>query len=198
MTFRFTFRFDPEGMTVPYASITDDIRRNRGFVDLRGHPDRAKEIAERKESPALRNLLVRVANVGSAIFTVGCDLGTHQVRTNVPMRRREVAGGYIQFASVHYDRAEPESYASFANAIGKSVKARAGRDHWKIECIGKWVNFEFEGEPKGIRPSLWIWVFAAASDRIAAAQSRERLIAAIDAATALPATIESFASAGSA
>jgi hypothetical protein len=60
-----------------------------------------------------------------------------------------------------------------------------------------WVNFEFEDEPKGIRPSLSIWFFAAASDQFAAMQSRERLIEAIDAATALPATLESFASAGS-
>jgi hypothetical protein len=93
MTFRFTFRVDPEGMTVPYAPITDDIRRNLGFVDLRGHPDRAKEIAEGKESPALRNLLVRVASVGSGIFTLGCDLGTHQEPTNVPMRPAKLQAG---------------------------------------------------------------------------------------------------------
>jgi hypothetical protein len=194
MTFRFSFRVDSEGMTVPYATITDDIRRNRGFVDLRGRPDRAKEIAEGSDSRALRNLLVRVANIESVIFTIGCDLGAHQEPTNVPMRRRQVAGGYIQFASVHYDHAEPESYASFANAIGKNVKARAGEDNWNIKCIGKWVSFEFEGEPKGIRPSLWVWFFAAASDPFAAMQSRERLIEAIDAATALPATLEVFPS----
>lgn|SRR5215831_3111403 len=194
MIFRFSFRVDPEGMTVPYAPITDHIRRNRGFVDLRGRPDRAKDIAEGNNSPALRNLLVRVANVGSVIFTIGCDLGAHREPTNVPVRRREVAGGYIQFASVHYDRAEPESYASFANAIGENVKASVGADNWKIKCVGKWVNFEFEGEPKGIRPSLWIWFFAAASDPLAAVQSRERLIEAIDEATALLATLEVFPS----
>jgi hypothetical protein len=114
------------------------------------------------------------------------------------VRRREVAGGYIQFASVHYDRVEPESYSSFANAIGKNVKARVEKDHWKVECIGKWVDFKFEGEPSGIRPSLWIWFFAAAGDQFAAMQSRERLIEAIDAATALPTTLESFPSVGSA
>ena len=186
MTFRFTLRVNSEGMTVPYASITDHIRRNRGFVDLRRHPDRATEIAEGKDSPALRNLLVRLANVGSAIFTLGCDLGTHQEATNVPLGRREVAGGYIHFASVHYDRAEPEAYTSFANAIGKSVKARAAKDHWDIECIGTWVNFVFDGKPKGIRPSLQVWFFAAARDGFAAMQSRERLIEAIDTALHYP------------
>ena len=196
MTFRFSFRVDPEGMTVPYAPIKDDTRRNRGFVDLRGHPNRAKEIAEGKDSPALRNLLVRVANVESAIFTTGCDLGAHREPTNVPTRRREVAGGYIQFASIHYDRAEPQSYSAFANAIGKNVEACAGHDHWKLDCIGKWIDFQFDGEPQGIRPSLWIWFYAAASEQLDAMQSRERLIEAIDFATALPATLESFRSAG--
>jgi hypothetical protein len=192
MTFRFSFHVDPEGMTVPYAPITDDIRRNRGFVDLRGRPDRAREIAEGNDSPALRNLLVRAATAGSAIFTLGCDLGAHQEPTNIPVRRREVAGGYVQFASVNYDRAEPESYSSFANAVGKNVKARVGEDNWTIKCIGKWVSFEFDGEPKGTRPSLWILFFAAERNPFAALQSRERLIEAIDAATALPATLEVF------
>jgi hypothetical protein len=92
MTFKFTFRVDPVGMTVPYAAIADDIRNNSGFEDLRGGPDKASAIAEGNASPALRRLLVRIANVGSTIFTLGCELGSHQEPTHVPMRRREVAG----------------------------------------------------------------------------------------------------------
>jgi hypothetical protein len=133
MAFKFSCHVDPEGMTVPYLPRTDEIRRNRGFVDLRGRPDKANEIAEGGDSLALRNLLVRVAKAGSPIFTIGCDLGAHQEPTNVPARRREVAGGYIQSASIHYDRAEPESYSACANAIGKNVKAR--RD----TIIGSWT-----------------------------------------------------------
>jgi hypothetical protein len=72
------------------------------------------------------------------------------------------------------------------------VKARVGEDNWEISCIGRWVSFQFEGEPKGIRPSLWIWFFAAAGHPFHALQSRERLIEAIDVATALPATLEVF------
>jgi hypothetical protein len=195
MPFRFTFRVDAKAITVPYAPITDDIRRNRGFVDLRGRPDKAKEVAEGNDSPALRQLLIRVANNGSAIFTLGCDLGTHQEPTHVPLRRREVAGGYIQFASVHYDRANPESYAAFANAIVANMKIRAGKDHWEINFVGQMVNFQFDGEPSGIHPTLMIWFFAAARDPFIARQSRERLIEAIGEATALSATLESFASA---
>jgi len=198
MTFKFSFHVDPEGMTVPYPARTDEIRRNRGFVDLRGRPDEANEIAEGVDSLALRNLLVRIAKAGSPIFTIGCDLGSHKEPTNVPARRREVAGGYIQFASIHYDQAAPESYSALANAIGKNVKARAGHDNWKLDCIGKWIDFKFEGEPQGIRPSLWVWFYAAASRAFDAIESRERLIEAIDAATTLPATLDSFRSVGGA
>jgi hypothetical protein len=28
-----------EGMTVPYPPLFDDVRKNHGFVDLRGRPD---------------------------------------------------------------------------------------------------------------------------------------------------------------
>jgi hypothetical protein len=197
MTFNFSFRVDPEGMTVPYPPRNDEIRRNRGFVDLRGRPDKANEIVEGTYSPALRNLLVRIAKAGSPVFTIGCDLGEHQEPTSIPARRREVAGGYIQIASIRYHRAEPESYSSFANAIRMNVNTQVGRDHWKIQCIGKWVDFKFDGEPQGLRPSLWIGFFAAASDQFGALQSRERLIEAVDLATALPDTLASFASVAS-
>lgn len=137
MTFKFSFHVDPEGMTVHYAPITDEIRCNRGFVDLRKEPEKAREIAEGAGSPALRNLLVRIARKDSPIFSIGCDLGAHQESTNVPARCREVAGGYVQFASIRYDSAEPQLYSAFANVIGKNVKARVGQDHWTLRCIGK-------------------------------------------------------------
>jgi hypothetical protein len=95
MPFRFFFRVDPNAITVPYAPIADDIRQNRGFVvDLREHPEKARDIAEGNQSSALRHLLVRVAAAGSPIFTLGCDMGAHVESTRVPLRRREVAGGY--------------------------------------------------------------------------------------------------------
>jgi hypothetical protein len=70
MPFRFTFRVDTEATTVPYGPIADDVRLNRGFTDLRGRPDQAKEIAEGKASPASHNLLTRVADIDSPIFTL--------------------------------------------------------------------------------------------------------------------------------
>jgi hypothetical protein len=196
MTFKFTFRVDPVGMTVPYAAIADDIRNNSGFEDLRGRPDKASAIADGNASPALRRLHVRIANVGSTIFTLGCELGSHQEPTHVPMRRREEAGGYVQFASIHYNRARTESYAAFANAIVAHVKECAKKDHWELNLVGQMVNFQFSNELTGLNPSLLVWFFAGARDQIAAWESRERLIEAIDAAVALPATLEVLATAG--
>ena len=104
MTFKYTFRVEDEGTTVPYPAVKDEIRDNRGFVDLRGRPDRADEIAESMASPALRNLLRELASTHSPIFTLGCDLGFHLEPTSVPASRRAVAGGYVQIAGIYYDR----------------------------------------------------------------------------------------------
>jgi hypothetical protein len=192
MPLKFSFKVDTEGMTVPYPPLTDEIRCNRGFLDLRGKPHGVSEITEAHESPALRNLLARLAQKESLIFTLGCDLGAHQERTNVAAYRREIAGGYLQFAGIRYDSIEPQSYAAFANAIGKEVESRADSDHWKLNCVGRWVDFKFPGEPQGLQPSLWVWFFAASRTPLDAIESRERLIEAINAGAALPATLDLF------
>jgi hypothetical protein len=193
MPFRFTFRVDnDEAMTVPYASISDDVRNNRGFTDLRGHPERVKEIAEGMSSAALSRLLMKVAKVTSPIFTLGCDLGIHTEPTHVPRQRREAAGGYLQIASVQYQRAKTEAYAAFANSMVDNLRARCGNENWKIDFAGKWVNFKFAGEPNGVYPSLWIWFFAAANNPTAAIQSRERLIDVIGEILVLPDAIKPF------
>ncbi|MBX9841812.1 MAG: hypothetical protein K2Z80_08395 [Xanthobacteraceae bacterium] len=166
-------------MTVPYDAITDDIRHNRGFTDLRGQPSRAQEIAEGTNSVALRELLVRLAQIESPIFTIGCDLGRHTDPTHVPRRRREVAGGYVQIASIRYHQTKTEAYAAFARSMVDALRVRCGERSWKIDILGKWVNFKFDGEQAGVQPSLWIWFFAAAGDPLAAIESRERLITAL-------------------
>jgi hypothetical protein len=53
-------------------------RRNHGFVDLRGRPDLAIEIPEGSQSPALKGILVELSEPDSPLFTLGCDLGTHE------------------------------------------------------------------------------------------------------------------------
>jgi hypothetical protein len=145
----------------------------------------------------LRNLLVRVAQVGSPIFTLGYDLGSHTEPTHVPRRRREVAGGYVQIAGARYHRTRTEAYAALANSIVAVARARSSEDHWSIDFVGKGVSFQFEGEPKGIQPSLWIWFFAAVPDPFAATQSRERLIEAIGDTLVLPSALKPFIEAAS-
>jgi hypothetical protein len=190
--FKYTFRVEDEGTTVPYPAVKDDVRHNRGFIDLRGRPDHANEIAEGATSAALRNLLIKVASPASPIFTLGCDLGSHVEPTNVPIRRRAVAGGYVQVAGIYYHLTPTEAYAALANALVAEVQSRSGEDNWTMDFVGKGVNFQFEGEPAGIRPSLWIWFFAAARDEFSAMQSRERLISAICGTLVMPKAVEVF------
>lgn len=193
MPFRFTFSVhSDEATTVPYGPIRDSIRHNRGFVDLRRQPERAKEIAEGKISPALRNLLIRLAEADSLIFTLGCNLGSHTESTHVPRRRREVAGGYVQIASISYQQTKTDAYAAFANFMVDELRARCGQDIWKTDIVGKWVNFKFQGEQSGVHPSLWIWFFAAAEDPFSAIESRERLIASVCETFVMPRALELF------
>jgi hypothetical protein len=91
------YKTSKEGITVPYGPIFDDIRRNYGFTDLRGRPDLAEQIFEGSSSPALRDLLVRIAGERS-YFSLGCDLGRH-CEDEQPQIQRKFSGGYIQVAS---------------------------------------------------------------------------------------------------
>lgn len=192
MPFKYTFRVEHEATTVPYAAVTDDIRYNRGFLDLRGRPDRAKEVAEGNASAALRNLLIQVASPDSPIFTLGCDLGSHMEPTNVPVCRRAVAGGYVQVAGIHYHRTSTEAYAALANSLVAAVRPRSGTDYWEINFVGKGVSFQFEGEPTGIQPSLWIWFFGGARNEFSAMESRERLIGALSDTLVMPNAVAPF------
>jgi hypothetical protein len=103
-----------------------------------------------------------------------------------------VAGGYVQIASAQYHRTQTEAYAAFANSMVEVLRARSGKDDWRTDIAGKWVNFQFDAEPKGVQPSLWICFFAAARDASTALQSRERLIEAIGEAFVLPSALEPF------
>jgi hypothetical protein len=192
MSFKFTFRVENEANTVPYPPVKDDIRDNRGFVDLRGRPDVAREIAEGHTSPALRDLLIRVADPRSPIFTVGCDLGIHTDPTSVPLRRREVAGGYIQLVGTHYRLTPTDAYAALANAVVDAIRNLKSDDYWKIDFVGRGVRFKFEDAPEGIWPCLWIWFFGAAREVSAAIESRERLITAVSNTLVAPDAIRPF------
>jgi len=166
-----------EGITVPYGPIFDDIRSNFGFTDLRGRPDRAEEVFEGSSSSALRELLVRMARERS-YFSLGCDLGRH-CEDEQPQMRRRVSGGYIQVASMNYAEASTGQYDAFCDAFGEELSLYVGKQRWRIELQGTYVQFNIPRELPVKAPSMWIWFFASSRTHGRSDQSREKLLAAI-------------------
>ena len=142
MGLRVAFQQEIEAIPVPYPPVDDYIRNNRGFMDLRGRPADAARIPETAASPALLRLLVRLAELNAPLFSLGCDLGSHE-ETNVARKRRHVAGGYIQVAAAKYDQVTPDAYHAFANII-KSKLNRPSEVHiWEVVFILQGVEFRF-------------------------------------------------------
>jgi hypothetical protein len=168
------------GNTVPYGPIFDDIRKNYGFSDLRGRPDLAEKIFEGASSRALRDLLVRIARERS-YFSLGCDLGRH-VEDEQPPIRRNISGGYIQISSMTYAQASTDQYDTFCKVFGKELKRYTGKQRWKIDLQGQYVQFNMPGEPSAMAPSIWMWFFAAAKTHETSDHFREELLVAIEGA----------------
>src|SRR5262249_40019098 len=143
-----------EGSTVPYGPIFDHIRRNSGFMDLRGRPDRAEKIAEGASSPKLRELLIRLAKERS-YFSLGCDLGSH-IEEEKPPKWRKVSGGYIQVASMKYAEASTAHYDQFCEAFGGELKLYADKRRWAVNLEGTFVQFNLPNEMPVKAPSIWI------------------------------------------
>jgi hypothetical protein len=163
---------DEEGMTVPYPSLFDGIRKNHGFVDLRGRPELALRIAEGLEGSALRKLLVELAQPHSKIFSVGCDLGTKFLTDEaLPY----TAGGYVQVMEVAYADRSPEDYARFAQAVAETLKTASQGHEWRVHFVLTPVAFKVDGS-SDMTGSLWIWFHAFADSEEQALSSRETLI----------------------
>jgi hypothetical protein len=169
-----------EGITVPYPPLFDGIRKNRGFVDTRGRPDLASEIAEGLESNALRNCLVKISDENS-YFPLGCDLG-HNPDPNGPVAQRYVAGGYLQLAAVKYADFTTDDFDKFGLALAGALEPLSKKQFWVLELVGTYVSFRLPGEPAIQAPSLWIWFYAKARDRRRALSAREGMISAISTA----------------
>ncbi len=168
------FEIEKEGMTVPYPQLFNDIGRNHRFVDLRGRPDLAIEIPEGSQSPALKAILVELSEPDSPLFTLGCDLGTHEE----PWREesaRHIAGGYVQLMCASYSDRSPEDYTTFGYAIAQVLGEKAQDYNWFVRFVLKLVVLSLE-DFSGAAPSLWIWFYAIAETPEAALASRESLI----------------------
>ena len=168
------FEIEKEGTTVPYPPLFNDIRRNHGFVDLRGRPDLAIEIPEGSQSSALKAILVELSELDSPLFTLGCDLGTHEE----PWREesaRYVAGGYVQLMCASYSDQSFEDYTTFGYAIAQVLGEKAQDCNWFVRFVLKLVVLSLD-DFSGAAPSLWIWFYAIAETPEAALASRESLI----------------------
>lgn len=128
------FEIDPEGMTVPYPPLFDHIRRNNGFEDVRGKPERAAAIVEASGSNALRALLVALAAPDSSLFTLGCDLGTSRA-LDAEEAALHLAGGYVQVISARYSDRHPDEYHKFAIAIADAMKTKLKRHAWRLRFV---------------------------------------------------------------
>lgn len=167
------------GNTVPYPPLFDNIRRNYGFVDTRGNPDRITEIPEAQESPGLAAVLHSLAKPGAALVSLGCDLGQHsELKSRLQARR--VAGGYVQVASAQ--PMTPESELKFLRALGTAIESSlteaAGPDNWivDLQLAPVILRFDIEIECR----SIWIWFYAKASKPDRAIAARERLLIALE------------------
>lgn len=166
-----------DGNTVPYPPLFDGTRRNHGFFDTRGYPERVAQIPESRESVALKSLLTRLAQPGACLVSLGCDLGQHD-EPKSRLEARRVAGGYVQIVAGQDQGQNLDFLRSVAKAIEQGLKVTVGTDRWEVELQLSPVLLKIAGETH--TQSIWVWFFAKASTDERAAVSRERLIQAIE------------------
>ncbi len=159
-------------MTVPYAPLFDDVRSNHGFVDLRGRPKLVSRIPESSQSPALNELLVMLAQPGSSLWTLGCDLGDGKTE---PEPTPHIAGGYVQVLATDYSPHSLDAYFTVGQFIAQGIEDRCGDHNWELQFVHTWVNLGIDG-PHKMTSSVFIWFHARAGTAEGAARSREALI----------------------
>ena len=146
-------------------------------MDLRGRPDLASEIPEGSQSPSLKDLLVELSGRNSPIFTLVCDLGTHEKPWS-ERNARHVAGGYVQLICASYSDRAPEDYTTFGYAIAQLLEENAEDHNWLVRFVLKLVVLNLD-DFSDLTASLWIWFYATAHTPEAAFASREVLIASL-------------------
>ena len=146
-----------EGMTVPYPPLFDNIRSNEGFVDVRGRPDLAASIPECAQSPALKELLVLLAQPKSKIFSVGCGVGSEFVTDDG--EEYHTAGGYVQVMSESYARQSLEEYSRFGEDLAYLIEPHSWDHDWRLNLVLTPVQCNLD-EFNSMTGSLWIWFHA--------------------------------------
>ena len=166
----YTIEMDEDGVTVPYDPLFDEIRSNHGFVDTRGRPDLAYNIAECAQSVSMRRLLVRLAQSGAKVFSIGCDLGGRLMTDEG--RCRHVAGGYIHILSAAYSQYWLAEYESYGEAVAKMLESRSSGYEWGLNLALTSVQFNLDDFQK-VTGSICIWFHAYGDSEDVATRSRE-------------------------
>ena len=170
----YTIDVDEDGVTVPYDPLFDEIRSNHGFVDMRGRPDLASNIAECAQSVSMRRLLMRLAQSGAKVFSIACDLGGGSITDEG--RCRHVAGGYIQILSATYSRHCLEDYEGYGEAVAKILQSRSSGYEWGLNLALTSVQFNLD-DFQNVTGSIRIWFHAYGDWEDVATRSRQVCIA---------------------
>lgn len=184
MPVRVSYSSKGVGNTVPYAPLEDAVRRNHGFVDLRGRPDMVANVPEASESEALGLLLRRLADPASLLASLGCDLGERSARSGRAETRR-IAGGYVQVADAKLRDDAPSLLQRTCRHFEEALRSAVEGDRWRVDFNLRAVAYEFD--PPIRAHAVWIWFEAGASSGAGAVASRERLLGCLaDAVPRLP------------
>lgn len=176
MSCRFTFSWADVGNTVPYPPCRSGKRNNRGFSDLRGRPNDAAVIAECRDSEELKHWLIALAEIGSPIFSLGCDIGTYRRRKAV--QHQYATGGYVQLLATDYASRDDADYRSLAERLAAAVELAAELEDWEASFLLQTVQLNLDGYRDEVT-SLSVEFNAWAASAAAAKASRERLVRAL-------------------
>ena len=171
--FEYTLEIDDEATTVPYDSLFDDVRSNHGFVDTRGRPGLASRIVECTRSSAMNDLLVCLAQPGSKMFSVGCDLGEKSANGDDPSCC--VAGGYIQILNAKYSRYWLQEYEQYGESVAEMLESRSSGHEWRLDLVVTPVQFNLDNF-RNLTGSIWVWFHAYGDSEEIAVRSREAYI----------------------
>ncbi len=94
-------------------------------------------------------MLEGLAQQDSPIISLGCDLGQHFEKER-PLKRRRVAGGYVQIASARLGQPGAPELLAVARGMERSLRADVGDDFWDVNFELGLVHFKFGELIEGI------------------------------------------------
>ncbi|HEV8392408.1 MAG TPA: hypothetical protein VGQ35_21315 [Dongiaceae bacterium] len=180
MPLEFEIEFEGEDepvLTLPYERNFEDGRANRGFTDLRGRPELAAEIAEAVASPALKALLVALAEPASPFFSIGCD---HRPWPPAEEGGAHQSAGYIQliFSGLEREAVDHRRHLQFGRDLKMRLERAVGDESWVVKLIVAAVDATDIGGPEEVWSPV-IEFCALGPTEYDASASAERLIGAL-------------------